>query len=194
MVDRKELQDVFLFLVKRATQRQTSSYKDIANNALLIEGDVTSTIGKRITDILGEIMTWCKMRNHPWLPALVVRESGADTGIPGGGFWAMIGIDPETEYEIKDLAHYVMIQQVYDYYSPMSIQDPAYRSAVEKRLDVAFTNLDPTRIKELHGYVSSALPVSSQEEHVIVSRFGMQVRETIHGTYLLDRKLQELGL
>lgn len=93
-IDRVALtQAITLFLIKKAQQRQTVTYQEIALEfGLPSEGN---HMGRVLTPILADIFHWSLKlvdanNGDPtpiMLTAIVVRKSGQDKGAPGVGFW-----------------------------------------------------------------------------------------------------------
>lgn len=106
-IDRKSLtQAITRFLIKKAQQRQTTTYQEIA-----LEFGLPSTgnaMGRALSPLLGDIYRWSNnLQEHGvFLTALVVRKSGQDKGAPGQGFWQLLVADePESLYEVMRMHH-----------------------------------------------------------------------------------------
>lgn len=104
--------EVFFFLVKKAFKRETTTYQELAT-----EFDLPTTgnqLGSSLAPILRDLVIWCQERKIPPISALVVRKSGGDAGLPGSGFWPMVGLEGLNRYHKqnhtkqfhKELFHY----------------------------------------------------------------------------------------
>lgn len=85
------LRRVYLFLVDKAIQHQTTTYEEI-----LLACGLPSQPQQPyliLTPLLAHIHHWCKLHHQPLLTAIVVRKSGPEAGIPGKGFWMLLGAD-----------------------------------------------------------------------------------------------------
>lgn len=79
---------VYGFLVEKASNKQTTTYEEIA-----IAFDLPTTgnaLGATLSPILEDIFVFCESHHLPPLTSIVVRKSGVDQGIPGRGFWTLI--------------------------------------------------------------------------------------------------------
>lgn len=82
---------IFAFLMKKALLRETATYEEIA-----LKFELPSTgngLGASLSPKLGHILTWCQQHGLPPISVLVVRKSGAQMGLPGRGFWSMVGLE-----------------------------------------------------------------------------------------------------
>lgn len=82
---------IFAFLMRKALERKTATYEEIA-----LKFDLPSTgngLGATLSPKLGHILTWCQQHGLPPISVLVVRKSGAQAGLPGRGFWVIMGLD-----------------------------------------------------------------------------------------------------
>lgn len=74
-------------LIQAAKEGRTMNYEQIAQrHGLPATG---SQLGTALSPLLARIYAWCFKRNLPPLPAIVVRKSGAEKGLPGNGFWVI---------------------------------------------------------------------------------------------------------
>ena len=116
---------VLVFLVLKATYKQTTTYEDINEhleqrglNWIREPADITAH--RELTKYLTDIFHWCRAHNHPHLTALVVRKSGADQGIPGKGFWELLKpVDPLQYDDLKATVARLFQNHVFDYYSEL---------------------------------------------------------------------------
>lgn len=106
-------QRVAVHLMGCAIQRQTTTYEELA-----IEFGLPTQwpqLGKVLSAILYNIYDWCELHRLPKLTVLVVRKSGADMSLPGGGFWKAAGLEHITRGE-KVLLTEMWTTDVYDYF------------------------------------------------------------------------------
>lgn len=83
------VQRVAQILIKAAMERRTVTYSDLA---LELGTPLTgNALGSALSPVLGDIFVWCRNNGLPRITALVVRKSGTDAGVPGPGFWALLG-------------------------------------------------------------------------------------------------------
>lgn len=75
-----------------------------------------SQLGAVLSPILCKIATWCAERHLPPLTVLVVRKSGADEGLPGQGFWDLLGM-PGYDRAKKITAFGLLSNQVYEFWA-----------------------------------------------------------------------------
>lgn len=76
-------------LLDSAMEGRTLHYEDIAQHlGTPLRGNA---LGAAISPLLGAIFNWCQSRGLPHLTSIVVRKSGTDKGLPGSGFWALLG-------------------------------------------------------------------------------------------------------
>lgn len=79
---------VKLFLQAKAIQGMTTTYEEIASALGLPQS--WPQLGATLSPILGEIFTEEHAAGEPYLTSIVVRKSGQDEGLPGGGFWVLL--------------------------------------------------------------------------------------------------------
>lgn len=100
------VRQIYQYLVEKAFQGETTTYSDIAIRfGLPASGN---QLGAALSPILSKIFIFCVNSGQPHLTSLVVRKSGEDKGIPGGGFWDLL----EAHTELKVLPNRPMRRQV----------------------------------------------------------------------------------
>lgn len=83
--------EILAYLIKKAFTGQTSTYVELATEFGLPNRG--NQMGTAIAPILRDLVIWCQLRGIPPIPALVVRKTGGDAGIPGSGFWPMVNLN-----------------------------------------------------------------------------------------------------
>lgn len=100
-------------LIKVAFFKITITYEELARKVGL--PDKGNALGQALSAPLGEIVKWCIAKGIAPLPALVVRKSGEDKGLPGRGFWEFYGMENSTRTE-KEVALHILYCQIYYYW------------------------------------------------------------------------------
>lgn len=119
VVRERAVKQIYRFLVKKAQDRQTTYYEEIAMKfehlGLHTSG---SALGACLSPILDDIFKWCQKRGQPPLTSLVVRKSGADVGFPGRGFWTALGMPHHHNLNTREKQTLVdaFQKQVFEYY------------------------------------------------------------------------------
>lgn len=91
----------FTKLVSKAIQGKSVTYKDFAEELNLpTEGH---QLGIHLSPVLTHIANFCKKRGWPPLTVIVVRKSGTGAGLPGNGFWELMG---QGSLNAADRAHW----------------------------------------------------------------------------------------
>lgn len=82
------VRQIYQYLVEKAFQGETTTYSEIAISfGLPASGN---QLGAALSPILSKIFVFCANGGQPHLTSLVVRKSGDDKGLPGGGFWDLL--------------------------------------------------------------------------------------------------------
>ena len=82
------VRQVYQHLMKKAMDGETTTYSEIAVRFNLPASG--NQLGAVLSPILTKIFLFCVGNGQPHLTSLVVRKSGEDKGIPGGGFWDLL--------------------------------------------------------------------------------------------------------
>ncbi len=80
---------IYHMLVAHAERGETIVYEQIAKACGLPTSG--SQLGQVIAPLLSRIYDYCVGRNLPHLTSIVVRKSGNEKGLPGNGFWKLLG-------------------------------------------------------------------------------------------------------
>jgi len=109
-------QKVYTYLVTRAFNERTTTYEEIANHFdFPAKGN---QLGQFLSPILYDILHWCEETNQPKITSLVVRKSGALQGLPGDGFWTVLGKKDITKAEKSRLTKQYQAE-VFEYFSQL---------------------------------------------------------------------------
>lgn len=105
---------IHAILVQKAINRETTTYGELATHVGLPASG--NYLAMAMGNYLLEILQWCVKRGQPHLTALVVKAgTGAQSGLPGNGFWTAID-QIELTNEERRLVTHAFQQAVYDYY------------------------------------------------------------------------------
>jgi hypothetical protein len=105
---------IYGYLVNKAFKRETTTYLELATEFDLPKAG--NQMGSTLAPILRDLVIWCTARAQPPISALVVRKSGGDEGLPGSGFWPMVGclgISKEMKRKLTAKYH----AEIFEYYS-----------------------------------------------------------------------------
>ena len=110
---------VYNYLVQCAAASSETTYEEVA----LATGLPSSgnALGTTLSPILGNIFRWCKENRLPHLTSIIVRKSGKDKGLPGAGFWELLGVDVNTPRPDKKAMLYVMQAQAFTMYIGLDV-------------------------------------------------------------------------
>lgn len=106
--------EVLFFLMKKAFTGQTTTYQELATEFSL--PTTGNQLGSSLAPILRDLVIWCQERNVPPISALVVRKSGGDAGLPGSGFWPMVGLEGLNRYHKQNHTKQLH-KQIFNYFS-----------------------------------------------------------------------------
>lgn len=107
-------QRILAFLIVKAAEMETTTYEELA-----IEFGLPSSgnqLGSTLSPILAHIAEWCIEKSWPKLTVLVVRKSGADMGLPGRGFWELLGFGTRTPRNERVTMTEFFTREVFDYF------------------------------------------------------------------------------
>lgn len=107
---------IFAFLLKKALTHDTATYEEIALKFGLPSSG--NGLGASLSPKLGHILTWCQAHGLPPISVLVVRKSGAQEGLPGRGFWSMVGLE-ELDDEAKRVVTTKLQKDVYEIFGSL---------------------------------------------------------------------------
>jgi hypothetical protein len=107
-------QRILAYLVVKAAEMQTTTYEELA-----LEFGLPSSgnqLGSTLSPILAHIAEWCIEKSWPKMTVLVVRKSGADMGLPGRGFWELMGFGTRTSRSDRVMFTEFFTREVFDYF------------------------------------------------------------------------------
>jgi hypothetical protein len=107
---------IFTFLIRKAVQRDTSTYEEIALRFGLPSSG--SQLAVTLSPILGDLFKWCERSGQPKITSLVVRKSGAEEGLPGRGFWTLLDLEL-LDTSAKRVVLKTLQNEVYTFYSAL---------------------------------------------------------------------------
>lgn len=112
------------YLSTKAWSGKTVTYEELAHRLTQHNDEehapfpiAGSAMATAIAEVLTAVYDWCKEHELPELTAIVVRKSGQHKGIPGKGFWALMGenMDDYTTAELRE-KHQAILATVYDFW------------------------------------------------------------------------------
>jgi hypothetical protein len=80
--------NVFNFLVSKAEEGVTTTYKEVAEACSL--PTTGNQLGATLSPLLSNIFLFCELHSLVKLTSIVVRKTGTEQGIPGLGFWKLL--------------------------------------------------------------------------------------------------------
>ena len=112
-------------LSSKAWMSRTTTYEELAgrlnehaaNNEYLTFPTSGNAMASAIAEVLTQVFDWCKEHELPPLTAIVVRKSGQHKGLPGKGFWDLMGIEM-TDFTTAELRqkHQEILKEVFDFW------------------------------------------------------------------------------
>lgn len=115
--ERTPAERVYSFLIHKAVNRQTTTYEEVAQcTGLPDSGSHMGTVLGPILDAIG------RLENHMSAPivSIVVRKSGQDVGLPGRGFWKLMGWADDTSRAVKRDVIVMYHNKVYERYAVLA--------------------------------------------------------------------------
>lgn len=188
MVDQQHVQQVYLHLIHCATSGQTTSYRKIAK-ALDPEAE-NDQIGEIITPVLDRLCAWLKDKSQPMVTALVVRESGADEGLPGRGFWTSLDLD-HVDKDAKCKIHAFMVKSIFAHYDALSVNRRSMVDEVSEAIQRTYAAQDE-RAERMNEYLNVIRHLGTETR--LVTRDGTVRRENVLFNVLAWRWLKNEGI
>lgn len=83
-----QTRQVYDYITACAEKGTTSTYQEIAIACGIVSSG--NRMGAVLSPILSNIFLFCLLHEMPYLTSIVVRKSGNEQGLPGGGFWKLL--------------------------------------------------------------------------------------------------------
>lgn len=117
------VRQIYQYLVEKAFQGETTTYSEIAIQfGLPASGN---QLGAALSPILSKIFIFCANGGQPHLTSLVVRKSGEDKGLPGGGFWDLLrghsDLDVPPQRPVRRQVTADLQNEVFSYWSKLGL-------------------------------------------------------------------------